>query len=268
MLHKNILQKNYEYSNIEEVKRYEEVQTIMIKIAICDDDAEYEQAIEELLDNWMVANQKPYGKQRFLNSKNLLYEIEDGMAFDVVLLDIEMPQLDGIALTEKIKAILPDVLVIFITLYERYVYKTFRVQPFRFIPKKSLENMLPMALKDAVEWIEKCEGKYLYIENQERMEKIPTRSITYIYHREKYTYVETTGNHRARVRKTLRQIYEELPQEDFVWIDKGCICNLLQISQIDNRMVLLTDGTRHPISRDRLTEVKSILRKYWIGEGK
>lgn len=237
----------------------------MIKIAMCDDDLEKGEAIESLLTAWMNENQRAYEKQRFSSSKGLLYEIEDGTEFDVLLLDIEMPELDGIDLTEQIKNFLPDVLIIFITSHERYVYESFKVQPFRFIPKKYLERMLPLALKDAVEWFEKCEGKYLYIENQEGMEKIPARSITYIWHREKYAYVERTNGNRAKVRKTLKQIYEELPKEDFIWIDRGCICNLIQISKIDKGDVLLTDGTRHPVSRDRLTDVKSTLRKYWIG---
>lgn len=237
----------------------------MIRIAICDDDIENGKIVYGMLNDWVNSNQKYCEKQFFPSSRDLLYEIEDGAGFDVLLLDIEMPDLDGIVLTEKVKKYLPDALIIFITSHEKYVYESFKVQPFRFIPKKFQEQMLPSALKDAVEVFEKCEGKYLYVENQEGMEKITVRSITYIWHREKYAYIERTNGKRAKVRKTLKQVFEELPKEDFVWIDRGCICNLMQISKIDRGDVLLTDGTRHAISRERLTEVKSILRKYWIG---
>jgi len=237
----------------------------MIKIAICDDVVEDSKLVYSILDDWMNRNQKYCEKQFFSSSRALLYEIEDGTEFDVLLLDIEMPDLDGIRLTERIKYFLPDALIIFITSHEKYVYESFKVQPFRFIPKKYQARMLPSALRDVVEIFEKCEGKYLYIENQEGMERISVRSITYIWHHEKYAYIERTNGKRAKVRKTLKQVYEELPQEDFVWIDRGCICNLMQISKIDKGDVLLTDGTRHAISRERLTEVKSILRKYWIG---
>ena len=51
-------------------------------------------------------------KSVFTNSKALLYEIEDGTYFDLLLLDIEMPEMDGIDLTGKIKKHLPDTLVI------------------------------------------------------------------------------------------------------------------------------------------------------------
>lgn len=235
----------------------------MIRLAVCDDDVEKGKIIDTMLAAWLDKHQYIYEKQLFSNSRGLLYEIQDGTDFDVLLLDIEMPGLDGIELTEQIKVFLPDVLIIFVTSYEKYVYESFKVQPFRFIPKKFIEQMLPLALKDAMDLLKKCKGKYLFVENQEGMEKIPTRSITYIWHKEKYAYIEKTNGSRAKVRKTLKQVYEELPAEDFVWIDRGCICNLMQISRISNGDVLLTDGIRLQVSRDRLTEVKTVLRKYW-----
>lgn len=237
----------------------------MIKIAICDDDVKKGKEVEILLDKWMEEKKKCYQKQIFSDSQALLYEIQDGTEFDVLLLDIEMPGLDGMELTYKIKQYLPDALTIFITSHEKYVYESFKVQPFRFIPKKYILRMLSPALQDAVDLFEKCEGKYLYIENQEKVERIPTKSIVYIWHREKYAYVERTNGECTKVRKTLKQLYKELPEEDFLWIDRGCICNLLQISKIDKGDIVLTDGTRHPVSRDRLTEVKARIRKYWIG---
>ena len=235
----------------------------MIRFAICDDDVEKGKIIDNMVTTWMDEHKSIYEKQLFSNGRGLLYEIQDGTDFDLLLLDIEMPGLDGMELAEQIKMFLPDVLIIFVTAYEMYVYESFKVQPFRFIPKKFIDQMLPIALKDAMDLLEKCKGKYLFVENLEGLEKFSTRSITYIWHKEKYAYIEKTNGSRAKVRKTLKQVYGELPAEDFVWIDRGCICNLMQISQISNGDVLLTNGIRLQISRDRVTEVKTILRKYW-----
>lgn len=238
----------------------------MIKIAICDDEIKKESRIDCLVEKCLSNYQGIYEKQLFSSSRGLLYEIQDGTSFDLFLLDIEMPELDGLELTEKIKNYFPDVLVIFITSYEKYVYESFKVQPFRFIPKKFLNEMLPAALNDAIELLKKFEDKYFYAENGMGMEKIPMRSITYIWHREKYAYIEKITGTNTKVRKTLKQVYSELPSGDFVWIDRGCICNMMQISGISRGDVLLTDGTRLQVSKDRLTEVKTLLRKYWIGK--
>ena len=121
-------------------------------------------------------------KSVFTNSKALLYEIEDGTYFDLLLLDIEMPEMDGIDLTGKIKKHLPDTLVIFVTSYEKYVYESFKVQPYRFIPKREMDKMLSAAVMDALKLITDQEGKYLVIENPKVLEKVPVKHIAYIWH--------------------------------------------------------------------------------------
>lgn len=239
----------------------------MIRIAICDDDPKKGEAVAAYIETCMREWGVPHETQFFLESQYLYYEIEDGVLFDVLVLDIEMPIMDGIELTERVKEILPDIIIIFVTDYEKYVYESFKVQPFRFIPKKYIDIMLAPALKDAYELYIKSAGKYLIIENQAGIEKIPMCSIKYIWHREKYAYIEKTNGEQSKVRKTLKQIYEELTDSDFVWIDRGYICNLLQISRIQNGDILMTDGTRLKVSRDRLVEIKQILRKYWLDQG-
>ena len=108
------------------------------------------------------------------------------------------------------------------------------------------------------------DGKYYGAENQRMLEKIPLRSITYICHQEKYAYIEKTNGEHTKVRRTLRQVYKGLPQEDFIWMDRGCIVNLSQIARIDGEELILTDGTRLNVSRDRLTELKNRVREYWM----
>lgn len=238
----------------------------MIRIAICDDEIKIGKRIASQVEMLMKNNSGNCKIQVFSDSKSLLYDIEDGISFELLLLDIEMPDLNGMKLTESVKRYLPDALIIFISSHEKYVYESFRVQPFRFIPKIYLDKMLPLAIKEAVEFLQKSEGKFLCVENQHGLEKIPTGSITYIWHKEKYAYIQKTNGEQVKVRRTLKQVYSKLPSGDFIWIDRGCICSLLQISRINQGNVVLTDGTRLPVSRDRLTEVKDAIRRYWIGK--
>lgn len=239
----------------------------MVRIAICDDDVKETGAAEEVIRACCRKEEKICECRAYSNSKALLYEVEEGEYFDILLLDIEMPQMDGMALTGEIKKYLPDALVIFVTSYEKYVFKAFEVQPFRFVPKKFREEMLPAAVTDAMRLALDRDGKFYVAENQRQLEKIPLRSITYIWHQEKYAYIEKTNGEHTKVRRTLRQVYKELPQEDFMWMDRGCIVNLSQIARINGEDLILTDGTRLNVSRDRLTELKNRVREYWMEKG-
>jgi len=233
----------------------------VIRIAICDDDEYTCKLIYNKIDRLMCGQNCVYEGKIFTKARNLLYEIEEGAYFDLLFLDIEMPDFDGMKLSEIVRNYLPEVLVIFISLYEKYVYESFRVQPFRYIPKAFFDKMMPTALNDAICLIKKYAGAFYIVENQNGIEKINIRNITYIWHRGKYAYIEKRDENRAKIRKTLKQIYNELPKDDFIWIDRGCICNVVHISKISNGDVLLTDGTRLQISKDRLSYVKSALRR-------
>lgn len=236
----------------------------MIHVAICDDDAREAEMTGRIVESCFREKEMVCRSSIFYDSKNLFYEVEEGAHYDILLLDIEMPDLNGIELTDRIRKYLPDAITIFLTSYEQYVYKSFVVQPYRFIPKKDAGEMLPVAVKDALALAFGREGKYYVAENQRVLEKIPLRSITYIWHREKYAYIEKSNKEHTKVRKTLKQVYKELPEEDFVWVDRGCIVNLAQIQKITGEGIILTDGTCLGVGRERITELKDRLRGYWI----
>lgn len=238
----------------------------MISIAVCDDDEKSAEWIEKETVSCLEQQKIMFKWHTFTNSKALLYEVEDGSHFDLLLLDIDMPKLGGMELTERIKEILPEVLIIFVTSYEKYVYEAFKVQPFRFIPKKYLEQFLDAAMQDAVQLIERNANKFYVAENQKGMEKILLQRITHIWHMEKYAYIEKTNGEYTKVRKTLSQIEEELPKSDFVRVDRGCICNLSQIERIANGDILFTNGVKIAVSKERVMDLKNRLRVYWLSQ--
>ena len=57
-----------------------------------------------------------------------------------------------------------------------------------------------------------------------------------------------------------------LPEGDFVWVNRGAICNLQHIARISNYDAILTNEEKIEVSIDRLTEVKRLMRRYWTGE--
>ena len=60
-----------------------------------------------------------------------------------------MQELNGFELAAKIQETAPDILIIFVSAYESYVYKSFEFRPFRFIPKQQMESMITQALEAA-----------------------------------------------------------------------------------------------------------------------
>lgn len=106
------------------------------------------------------------------------------------------------------------------------------------------------------------EGKVYSIRTNSRWEKIPYKDIFYIQ-RDGKNAVITAGNGVYKVRRSLQQIFEELSAEEFIYIDRGCIVNMIYIMQVRDGMAVLKNGMSLPVSRSHLQEVKRQINTYW-----
>lgn len=248
----------------------------MLQIGICDDEPLLLDEIKKITEDCLQQQQAFSILSAFTDSKALLYEIQDGKHFDLLLLDIEMPGLSGMELAEQIHALLPDALMIFVTAHYKYAVDAYALHIFRYIPKNQLKERLPHALKDAASLLEIQNTDSYIISSQNRLERIPLKEILYIEKEGKNAIFHTataenpetsqTESRTAqtrRIRKTLTEIFEELNSEEFYFIERGYIVNLRHVSGISHTDCILTDQTHLPVSQSRLPEFKKRLSKYW-----
>ncbi len=117
------------------------------KILVADD----EQSMREFLD--IMLKKEGYKVSLASNGEEVAKLVENDL-FDLVLLDIRMPKLDGISTLKKIKAVTPETIVIMITAYASadtaikamkegaydYITKPFKVDEIKLIIKNALEK--------------------------------------------------------------------------------------------------------------------------------
>lgn len=235
----------------------------MLHIAICDDEETIVQTNREITEDCLRQCGSIGQIELYTNSANLLCDItEDGFFFDLILLDIEMPESTGMEIAARIKPFLPEVKIIFITSHIEYAIDAFELSIFRYVPKNDITTRLFPAIRDAVRLIELEGGKTYTIQTNSRLEKIPCKDIYYIERDGKNACI-TAAHGLFKVRRSLGQVFEELGAEEFIYIDRGCIVNLIHIMQIKGGMAVLKNGTPLPISRSHLQEVKEKINHYW-----
>lgn len=235
----------------------------MLHIAICDDEETIVQRNREIAEDCLRQCGSIGQIELYTNSANLLCDItEDGFFFDLILLDIKMPESTGMEIAARIKPFLPEVKIIFITSHIEYAIDAFELSIFRYVPKSEITTRLFPAIRDAVRLIELEGGKTYTIQTNSRLEKIPCKDIYYIERDGKNACI-TAAHGLFKVRRSLGQVFEELGAEEFIYIDRGCIVNLIHIMQIKGGMAVLKNGTALPISRSHLQEVKEKINHYW-----
>lgn len=235
----------------------------MIRIAICDDEPDSILRNKEILQECTGRVKCIADTITYSNGEMLLSDIlEDNFFFDLILLDIEMPNISGMEIVQSIKPKLPNVRVIFITSHIKYAIDSFELSIFRYVPKDDLEKRLTYAVTDALKLIMLENNKNYMVVTANRMEKVSFQDILYIQRDGKNSAI-TTFNGVIKVRKSLQSVREELDAEEFIFIERGCIVNLLQITNIKNSMIYLKNQIELPISRSHLQEVKIALNSYW-----
>lgn len=235
----------------------------MLRIAVCDDEEEAVRQHAGVAEKCLRDCGCMGEIERYTRSDQLLADIEDdGYFFDLILLDIEMPGPNGMELAERIKPRLPNVRIIFITSHLEYAIDAFELSIFRYVPKEDIGRRLSAAICDAVRLIMLEDGKSYTIASAGRMVRIPYRDILYIGRDGKNARI-TADNGVFSVRKSLQQVHAELDAQEFIFIDRGCIANLIHILRIEGGMAIMRGGTALAISRSHLQEVKERINAYW-----
>lgn len=236
---------------------------MMLQIAVCDDEAFNVSKIEELTKVFFRTHCIEIKVSTYESSENLLYDLKDGIYFDLLLLDIEMPEVTGMDLAKIIKENMSSARIIFITSHLQYAIEAYEFSVFRYIPKDRLEDKLTAALEDFYKLYRLERNEYYTIQVKNHIEQIAYRDILYILREGKYAVFHLMTGEKRSVRKTLAQVFEELNAEYFYFADRGCIVNFANVTGLDDSVISFVEGQQVPVSKATIPEFKMKMLEFW-----
>lgn len=239
-----------------------DVMEAMIRIAVVDDEDVFEKMVSERIRDYL--QDKPFGLE--------IRTFRDGAAFlakcrtetfDLVFLDIDMPQLTGIEIAQRLRMKQADTELVFVSNKEELVYETFQYTPFRFIRKSRFELEIGEALECYL--IKRRNQSMMYGFSTEQGSKlvnaIAVRYIEVRSHKLTVHLQETAFTANGN----LSDVEKEIGQCGFIRIHKSFLVNFRSIDLINHREVLLDDGRSLPLSRGRQEAVKLALMRFSRG---
>ena len=109
----------------------------MLRIAICDDDISICTELEVMINTYADTMNEKFKVGIYYSGKNLCEDISEGKCFDLVMLDIEMQDMDGIAVGNYIRNQKKnyDMDIVYISSHTSYALQLFQFRPFDFLVK-------------------------------------------------------------------------------------------------------------------------------------
>lgn len=235
----------------------------MILISVLDDERSMVDYVAGVVSAFLK-NRKIVGKiLPYYKVEQILFDIDEKICSDIYILDIEMPEMSGLQLAKIIMKFNPRAKLIFLTAHLQYAIDAFEVSAFRYVPKTDLEAKLLFALSDAISLIELETDEYIVVNTQRTVRKIYLKEIVYITKSGKNSIIRSLQNEHISVRKSLSELYGEINRGQFLYIDRGCVANMLHISKIENYYVYFVNSEKMELSKSNAYNVKAAVTLFW-----
>lgn len=237
----------------------------MIRLAICDDNKPMLDFLNGRIDDILAENGIAH-EVHVYQSGSAFLESHVQKPFDVVFLDIVMPELDGFEVAKQVRKISRDTYIIFITTEDSLVYKSFDFQPFYFIPKskpKITEEKLGYVVNRLSMYMAGSE-KVLISGAYENKKFVSPSEILYIKSSINNIEYHLVDGSTQSIRGRLDDVSKSLNSYIFVRTHNRYIVNMAHIDTTDypNMEIRLDNGEFIGISRKYKKEFEEAYLRY------
>lgn len=235
----------------------------MFNVSICDDRKYDIDKIKNALGMFSKRKHVELSISEFSNPEMLMYEIEDGKIADIFILDVEMPNMDGFELADKIREHTETSIIIFLTSHDEMASMGYKSKALRYVIKLNLERDIEEALDSAIAEISNVNDKTITLHHYNDYWRIAYKDIICVTRISRQLVITTRLLGDITDNRGIKEFFDMLSDNRFLFVDRSCFVNIDYISQIKGYSLKLTDGQILPISRRSLQNVKQTLLEQW-----
>ncbi|MCM1039188.1 MAG: LytTR family DNA-binding domain-containing protein [Roseburia sp.] len=231
------------------------------KIAICDDETAQLTFLSSLVKKWALVGKNTAEIFTFESAEVFLFRYAEDKDFDILLLDIEMGDMDGVELARHIRAENDTIQILFITAYPDFMAEGYEVSALHYLMKPIEEAKLSSVLDRAVANLQKVEPVQIFYVDGEAL-RIPPGEIVSV---EAFAHavVVTTIRDSYRINETISTI-EELLGDGFVRCHRSYLAAVKYMKKITKTEIVMDNDSVIPLSRRRYDMVNQAFIRYFM----
>ena len=233
-----------------------------LNIAICDDEQNQIQYTKDIVSAWAETSGHLPHFAEFPSAEAFLFDYAENQNYDILLLDIEMANMNGIDLAKKVREGNDRVQIVFITGYPDFMSEGFEVAALHYLMKPVKKEKLFSVLDRAVDNIAKS-PRFLLLPMGKETLRVYAEDIRYAESNGHYILLHT-GKETHRLRMTIPEIEKELG-EGFFRTGRSFVVGLKYVVRITKTTVYLEDGTEFPLGKGLYDDMNKALIRYLRG---
>lgn len=234
----------------------------MLHIAVVEDDADALEQTRGFLERYARENGLELRISLFRDGSGILADYRP--VYDVIFLDIEMPEVSGMEAARRIRAQDGDVVLVFVTNMARYAIQGYSVGALDYVLKPINYYTFSTKLERAVSMARRRSSGQVILNRPDGAVRLETRQIYYVEIQSRVLYYHTELGVFS-VRGTLQSAEEKLAKYHFVRCNYWYLVNLMHVSEI-HRDTVVVAGHELEISRRNRTAFMTALTDY-VGGG-
>lgn len=237
--------------------------TAVIRVALCDDDASALNETMGFLDRYRREKKLGIVHTAFHSPVELLAEIERGVRFDVLFLDILMPGQNGIEAAGEIRAYDTNVKIVFLTSSSEFAVESYEVEAYFYQLKPLRWESFSRVMDSVLEECERERKNRLILQcksgitclDPDRLEFCEVIHRTLLLHLSSGKVLESTGSLEELSRRLM-------PYGCFLRPHRSYLIHLGYVQSISYRSVTMASLTEIPIPRGKYNEIKDAFLEY------
>lgn len=236
----------------------------MIRVAICDDEPKTLQCLKEAVARYGKQKNLDLAVELFASARDLEAQIET-RPFQIYILDMLMPQMNGIELGQSVRKADAQAVIIYLTSTMDFAYQAFGVFAQRYLLKPLKEPELYEAMDFAAANIHKLHMA-LNVNTSDGIQRVFYHEIEYVENAARALHIFATDG-KEIVSRLLRRSFENdmeclLQSREFIQTHKSFIVNLNYVKLYSQGQITMRSGAQIPVSKSRQSETKRAYLQY------
>ncbi len=234
----------------------------MIRVGIVEDDASSARLILEYLQRYERESGESFAVSVFADGAEIVARYRPD--YDILLLDVQMPELDGFGAAERIRLVDRDVVIVFITNMAQYAIRGYEVEALSYLLKPVPYFAFSQQMKRSIEHVRSRRPDYLTLSVNGQIVRLDTAQVVFVESIKHRIVVHATDRTYAFA-GTLKNVESELAGRDFFRSNNCYLVNLRHVQAVRQSTCVLLGGHELVVSRPRKKAFLAALTDYLGG---